>query len=176
MYSFIITGIVYVIARFAYPQVYPIFTALISCIYGISIWLAFELGAGFFIKEIPSDTKPYQRLAWSITTSGVYFFLAAISVGVSFTLAFGLSRNVIAGIGFGVISGIGYGLLYSFFHGGANVNRYIALRIALYITGDAPLNYKRFLDAVKVCGLMVQNEDGYRFNPDSLKEFFAKLD
>ncbi len=95
-------------------------------------------------------------------------------VGIMAGVTFGLVVWAIVGIGGWLSGGLYFGLVFGQEYGGAVVIRHAAIRRILWHSGDAPLNYAKFLKYTTEHGLTRQVGGGFVFRHRLLMEHFAK--
>lgn len=118
-------------------------------------------------REIPMDTAPNQEIQQT--------FQSANLVGLLIGVVFGLAFSAIIGFQYLVVWMIAAGVVVWFHYGGLAIVQHFILRLILYYSGDAPLNYVRFLDYAASVQILRKVGGGYIFVHRYLLEYFAEL-
>ncbi len=77
---------------------------------------------------------------------------------------------------YGIVYGLGIGLVSWLLAGGDACIKHLVVRLLLWSTGSAPLNYPRFLDYAAERILLRKVGGGYIFIHRLLLDYFASLD
>jgi hypothetical protein len=93
----------------------------------------------------------------------IYGRSTALSIGLSIGLSFGLSGGVFAG------------LIVGLNRGGSAVLKHYALRLILWLTGNTPFNFIKFLDECAKLIFLKKFGGGYIFVHRMLLDYFADL-
>ncbi len=133
---------------------------------GLSSRLAVALPRGFYPSVREMGTRSNQGM-WLSLRHGLF-------VGVSAGIAIGLAMAALAGPLHGLVFAAFSGLCAGLWFGGLDVLQHGILRLLLYVGGDAPLDYTRFLDyAADELSFMQRVGGGYVFVHRYLLEYFA---
>jgi hypothetical protein len=89
-------------------------------------------------------------------------------------LLFGLGVGLVWGLGGGLVFGLVWGLGVGLVGGGMFCLQHLILRLVLWLSRSAPLNYVAFLEQVKDL-LFLRQVGGYIFTHRLLREYFASL-
>lgn len=116
--------------------------------------------------------KPNSGIRQSAINGMVLGFMGWLAVGLIFGLRFSLSVSMVVGL----VGGLSVGMLIGLFYGLAATLQHIILRQILYYTGDAPLNYAKFLDYAAERMILQKVGGGYMFIHRYLLEHFANLE
>jgi len=125
---------------------------------------------GLGYRDIDTRTVPNQGIRRSASSAGIVW----LGVGLSVGLVLGLSRlmNVRMATGFGLI----FGTLVALAYGGWAVLQHTLLRLLLFLGGQTPASYARFLDYAAERLLVQRVGGGYMFVHRLLQEYFAALE
>ncbi len=167
-----------------------------SLINGVTVLVIFVLLVGYGLGSIPSppkDNKPteqYQYLQLSAMTSAFTWLLVTVEFGLLFWLVSLLQQHlpflshlwILSAftssapqtIPFGsLISGSGVGTFAALQNGGIACILYVTLRIFLWRTKAAPLQYARFLDDAVDQRVLRKVGRGYVFVYRMLRDYFG---
>ena len=135
-------------------------------IFGVVVGLAFGLVGSFEQRVEDMKTKPNQGIRLSIRN--------ALFAGGGAGLILGSAVWFLAAPFYGLFYGIFAALSVALWFGGLDVLKHGTLRTLLYVRGDAPLNYARFLDyAADELNFLQKVGGGYMFVHRYLLEYFA---
>jgi len=97
----------------------------------------------------------------------------ALSMALGFGLASALLYNFIYGQAAGLPNGLGGALIAGLVAGGLFSIRHWVVRLILWTTQSAPINYEQFLDSAVECVFLCKVGTGYMFTHRMLLEHFA---
>lgn len=158
--------------------------ALLGAISGFLLGVVFSgpvfgilngLLGGVVAANITKMIRPSQ----SIQRSGIFGLIAGISIGAITTIGFGVITGMLTNSSLGRITGICLGTIVGTYaaltSGGTAFLAHYALRLLLYLNGDIPFRYVRFLEYA--CGRILLHRigPGYIFIHRMLLEHFASL-
>jgi thymidylate kinase len=145
--------------------------------------LAFGCAAGIF-GSIAVGLRPKLVSARMRPNEGVHrSAMRALAFGVTFTIVgsfaflvpFTLLARSEVPFGASIRLGLVLGMAASLLGGGLNLLEHITTRIALVITGRAPLNYVRFLNEAADMQLLYRAGSGYLFRHRSLLSHLSRM-
>lgn len=156
---------------------------------GVGWLLSGLIGALRVGLDTSPDISARSRPNTGMWRSAYHALLLLVIVSVGFAVLSGIVGLVLAIVGlvdtspaialgvsafYGSILGLGGGLSLTFVSGGGpTVIRHTALRLVLWRSGDAPLNYAKFLDDMAARKLVRKVGGGYIFIHRTLMEYFA---
>ena len=131
-------------------------------------------------KAVEARTKPNQGTRRSVRSAVISLLTLGLSgslIGIltSGTLFKPGSTFDAAGLVLGLDYGLSCGMIVGMVAGGLFSLRHFVLRLVLWITGLAPLNYVRFLDHAKERLFLRKTGGGYIFIHRVVLEYFASL-
>jgi DNA polymerase III delta prime subunit len=129
---------------------------------GLSAGLIGWLDSGLIGPDIDMKVFPNQGMQRSASNA----IVVALTFGLAFGLLGGLSGHLNIALALGIIGGLSGGLI----GGGLACIQHFVLRLVLWLNGDIPWNYARFLNYANE-RLFLQRVGGrYRFIHDLLQE------
>jgi hypothetical protein len=143
---------------------------------GLLAGIFFALTKGLTPREVPTRVMPNQGIRWTAQNA------LRVTVGIALiaTLVTAFVRLPGFMVGGLVSGGLPYGLLFGLlgwmFFGGLTLIQHAALRVMLWRSGNAPLNYARFLDACVARIMLRRVGGGYMFVHRLLLAYFAELE
>jgi hypothetical protein len=151
--------------------------------FGLICGLVSGLVGGFSDRVKVGKASPNQgiKLSWknsfaaflvSWITSGVIFGLIS---GLIFGLSYELKVGLTSGLKVGLTSGLMFGLIVGLNRGGSAVIKHYALRLILWLSGNTPLNFIKFLDHCAKLIFLKKVGGGYIFIHRMLLDYFADL-
>jgi eukaryotic-like serine/threonine-protein kinase len=154
--------------------------------FGIAIGLVTGIASGLTGSKMETRTVPNQGI-WKSARNAIRIGLAvSVAVGLPIGIACGtawkaayllenestsLTVGLVTGGAIGLAAGIAVGLLF----GGAAFIQHFSLRLLLYLNGDVPWNYARFLDYAAERIFLRKVGGGYIFIHRLLMEHFVTL-
>ena len=173
---------------------------------GLSYWLLIGLVSGLDSKTLEKRIIPNQGIRRSTRNGALIGLLIGFITWFVYALTFGLSKGLNAGLqafglglyssaldaglnsglstwlisihGYALSVGLIGGLLGGLLFGWLACIQHVILRVLLWRTGDAPLDYPHFLDYTEERILMQKagGGGGYRFFYELLRAYFASGD
>ena len=164
------------VVSFAYPRDTPTYWgALLDPAYlclGLFIGLIAALSKLLFSESVESRARPNQGTRNSLkVASAAVVITGPVAMGLLFVSSANLRQhrdNILLG-------GLTWGLTCGVFWGGLYTLRHYVLRLVVWLTRAAPLNYVRFLDASSDRLFLRKVGGGYIFTHRLLMEYFASL-
>ena len=131
-------------------------------------------------EAVEARTKPNQGTRRSVRSAAISLLILGLSgslIGIltSGTLFKPDSTFDAAGLVLGLFYGLSCGMIVGMVAGGLFSLRHFVLRLVLWITGLAPLNYVRFLDHAKERLFLRKTSGGYIFIHRVVLEYFASF-
>jgi class 3 adenylate cyclase len=140
---------------------------------GLGCVVVLVLAIGLTGSEIETKTVPNQGI-WRSAHSAIRVgLISGLAIGLAAVLSFGLTLSWIDGLSYGASSATIGGLIVGLMYGGAACIQHVVLRLVLYLNGDMPLNYARFLDSAAERIFLRKVGGGYIFMHRLLLEYFA---
>jgi hypothetical protein len=118
----------------------------ISLATGSGVALAIYFGAGFAARVKVDKAFPNQGIKLSLRNASVVSLVTSLSSGLIGGLIAGLFAGPSTGLKVGLILGTIVGAFVGYFQGGSAVIQHYTLRLILWLNGDTPLNFIKFLD------------------------------
>jgi hypothetical protein len=147
--------------------------------FGPILVLIFGLFSGLvggFTDRVKADkASPNQGIKLSQKNSLIAFLLISLTVGVIFGLIFGLIVGLSNMLTAGLIGGLIFGLIAGLNRGGSAVIKHYALRLILWLSGNTPFKFIKFLDDCARLILLKKVGGGYIFIHRMLLDYFADL-
>ncbi len=148
-------------------------------IVGLSVGLGYGLPAGLIkllcAEAVEIRTRSNQGTRRSVVMALSVMLSAGLIFGLSAGLILGLDEGLIAGLIAGLSVGLSAGPIAGLIAGGAFFLRHFVIRLALWISRSAPLNYVRFLDYAAERLFLYKVGGGYIFVHRFLRDYFASL-
>jgi eukaryotic-like serine/threonine-protein kinase len=128
--------------------------------------------------------SPNQGINLSGKNSFASFLVTFLTVGLIAGLFFGLHARglhaeltmaMIVGLTYGLVCGLGGGLIAGLNRGGSAVIKHYALRLILWLSGNTPFKFIKFLDDCARLILLKKVGGGYIFVHRMLLDYFADL-
>jgi hypothetical protein len=134
---------------------------------GLGLWQNNRLIVGLAYKRLDKQniTVPNQGISRSLRYSVVVLVTAWLLSGV----ILGLLNGPV----FGFLNGLLFGLISGLLSGGLAWIQHMILRLLLWKTKYAPLNYQRFLHYAAGCNLIYSVGGGYTFFHPQLQDYFT---
>ena len=130
---------------------------------------------GFAHKVKADKASPNEGIKLSLNNSLVSFLVTLLVVGLNLGLIFGM----ILGTGSGINAGLGVGLCIGLFiglrRGGSAVIKHYALRLILWLNGQTPFKFIKFLEHCAKLVLLKKVGGGYIFIHRMLLDYFADI-
>lgn len=134
---------------------------------GLVYGLVFGLNRIRALEAVKARQDPNQGTRRSIS--------AALVAGLIYGLSFGFALGLFGGLNFGFALGLIGGLLAALVWGGVFAARHFSVRLLLWTTRVAPLNYVRFLDHAADRLFLRKVGGGYIFIHRTVMEYFVSL-
>jgi eukaryotic-like serine/threonine-protein kinase len=146
---------------------------------GLIFALVSGLANGFADRIKVGKAFPNQGIKLSIRNSLTAIFITFLTVGTVLGLIFGLRIKLSTGFGTALSTGLSAGLIVGLIvglnRGGSAVIKHYALRLILWLSGNTPLNFIKFLDHCAKLIFLKKVGGGYIFVHRMLLDYFADL-
>jgi eukaryotic-like serine/threonine-protein kinase len=136
--------------------------------------LTISLLNGFTHKVKVAKASPNQGIKLSLRSSSVVFLVTLSSAG----LIVGLVELFVLGkmdLGLVLVRALFVALLVGLPQGGSAVIKHYSLRLILWLSGNTPLNFVKFLDHCAKLILLKKVGGGYIFIHRMLLDYFADI-
>jgi len=133
------------------------------------------LAGGFTDSVKVGKASPNQGIKLSLKNSLVVFLVTSLTIGLSFGLIVGLIVGLSAGVIVGLIVGLYAGLIVGLNRGGSAVIKHYVLRLILWLNGNTPFKFIKFLDQCARLILLKKVGGGYIFIHRMLLDYFADI-
>lgn len=141
-------------------------------ILGLFAGLIAALSKLLFSESVESRARPNQGARYSLRVAITTLILVApLAAGLFFVLQPAMREHWNSL----VLSGLAWGLLAALLWGGLFSLKHFVVRLVLWVSRSAPLNYVRFLDASADRLFLHKVGGGYIFTHRLLMEYFASL-
>lgn len=133
------------------------------------------IAGGVYSEKVETGDVPNYGMRQSLKNALIWGLWLALIAG----FVVGILGYYLHGINLGVIMGVVAAVVLfaagSLAYGGFTVMKHTALRLTLFMTGQAPPLYERYLDRAASWGFMHKVGGGYRFVHETIQEYFANL-